>query len=107
MVDISKPIPKLDDHKKIFLLWLGDEPMSPYRQNACNNMTPYTILITKKNINNYILPDYPLHASYEYLSTIHKSDYLRCYMLYHYGGGYSDIKIISLMWDKAFDELDK
>lgn len=40
----------------------------------------------------FILPEYPLHKAFEFLSAVHKSDYLRSYLLYHYGGGYSDVK---------------
>lgn len=49
-------------------------------------------LITPKNLNNYLLPDFPLHPAYDYLSLVHKSDYLRCYFMHFHGGGYSDIK---------------
>lgn len=40
----------------------------------------------------FILKDAPLHPSYSFLSGVHRSDYLRCYLMHHYGGGYSDIK---------------
>ena len=63
-------------------------------------------LITPNNIKDYIKKEYPLHKSYDYLSSTHKSDYLRCYFMHHYGGGYSDIKEITHSWNNAFDELN-
>ena len=95
------------EQKVIFVLWLGDEQINETRQQAINNMPKWTILITKDNISNYILPDYPLHPAYNYLSTIHKSDYLRCYLMHHYGGGYSDVKSTNFAWDKAFEKMNQ
>ena len=62
-------------------------------------------LITPHNLAEYILPDAPLHPAYDYLSLVHKSDYLRCYFMYHYGGGYSDVKACFNSWDELFDML--
>lgn len=49
-------------------------------------------LITKENIHEFILPEHPLHPAFHYLSDVHKSDYIRIYLLHHYGGGWHDIK---------------
>ena len=62
-------------------------------------------MINSKNINKFILKDHPLHKSYKYLSAIHKADYLRCYLMHHYGGGYSDLKKCTGDWSKHFDRL--
>ena len=93
--------------KIIYVLWLGDEEINNCRKNAIDNMPKNTVLITKHNLDDYILKDYPLHPAYAYLSTIHKSDYLRCYLMHHYGGGYSDVKYTNILWDDAFEKLEK
>ena len=93
-------------NRSIYMLWLGDEEMNEERRSAIKNI-PGATLITKKNLNDFILKDYPLHPAYDYLSTIHKSDYIRCYMMHHYGGGYSDVKPRNIDWDNAFDKMEK
>lgn len=65
------------------------------------------ILVTKKELPQYILEREPLHPAYEYLSETHKSDYLRSYFMHFYGGGYSDIKCTTGSWLPAFEELEK
>lgn len=40
-----------------------------------------TILVTQNNLNKYIHLDYPIHPAFEYLSAVHKSDYMRTYLL--------------------------
>ena len=62
--------------------------------------------MTPSNLNKYILPDYPLHEAYPYLSETHKADYLRCYFMHHYGGGYTDIKPTTKSWIPSFDKLN-
>lgn len=63
------------------------------------------ILVTPKNLKNYILKDHPLHKSYEYLSFTHKSDYLRTYFMRFYGEGYSDIKQTEKDWNESFEKI--
>ena len=61
--------------------------------------------ITQRNLHEWVLADNPLHPAYPYLSAIHRADYLRVYFMHHYGGGYSDIKIINKSWLHARDQL--
>jgi hypothetical protein len=63
------------------------------------------ILVTNKNLESYILSNFPLHEAYEYLSETHKADYLRTYFMHFYGGGYSDIKYQTGNWKKSFEDL--
>lgn len=72
--------------KRIFVLWLGDEEMNANRKNSIQKLPDGAVLITKNTINDYIVKDHPIHPAYEYLSTIHKSDYMRCYLMHHHGG---------------------
>ena len=59
------------------------------------------LLITPNNLNDYIVKDDPLPEAYNYLSLVHKADYLRTYFMYHYGGGYADIKRYQHSWKEA------
>ena len=93
-------------NKCIYMLWLGNEELNANRLNAINNMPYNTILITQDNLHQYIKINYPLHPAYQSLSTVHKSDYMRCYLMHHYGGGYSDIKYTNINWENAFTRID-
>lgn len=94
----------------IYCFWTGDNKMSVAREACLQNLKIVTgchvLLITKQNLNEYILPDYPLHPAYEYLSETHKSDYLRTYFMNFHGGGYSDVKFATGNWEKSFMELN-
>lgn len=51
------------------------------------------------------MPEAPLHKAFQYLSPVHKSDYLRAYFMHFYGGGYADIKHIHFNWFAYFEKL--
>lgn len=94
----------------IYCCWTGDNEMSPDRLRAFNalkkNVEIKVELVTSRNLPDFILPEHPLHKSYKYLSFVHKADYLRCYLMHHYGGGYTDIKVLNNSWKKPFELLD-
>jgi hypothetical protein len=95
--------------KIIYCFWTGNNPMSSQRKRCLDTMSRSgckVVLITPKNLYEYVLTKHPLHPAYEYLSLTHKADYLRCYFMHHYGGGYSDIKETSASWESAFDDMD-
>jgi hypothetical protein len=71
-----------------------------------NNSGVKVILVTENNLSNFIIDEYPLHPGFEFLSSTHKSDYLRSYFMYHYGGGYTDIKNCTEDWNIYFEILD-
>lgn len=93
----------------VFCLWTGDEALSENRIRALwsmfNNLGCPLAYVTKHTLPEWVHPDAPIHPAYEYLSSTHKSDYLRCYLMHHYGGGYSDIKITSKRWPDFFETL--
>ena len=70
-----------------------------------NIAVPY-ILITDNNYKSFVLGNYPLHEAWNYLSGVHKSDYLRCYLLHHYGGGYHDIKYRNKDWVNQWESFN-
>ena len=56
----------------------------------------------------FIHPQYPIHPAYNFLSNIHRSDYLRCYFMHILGGGYADIKFYTKNnnWCDAFNLIN-
>lgn len=95
----------------IFCFWTGDNPMTDQRQACLQSIAKNThctvLCITADTLQNWILPEHPLHPAYPYLSAVHKADYLRAYFMCHYGGGYTDIKTASGSWKPAFDLLEQ
>ncbi len=96
--------------KVIYCFWTGGNDLTVNRKTSLDILKKYSgveiQLITPLNLEDYILEDYPLHEAYQYLSLVHRSDYLRCYFMYHYGGGYTDIKANYNNWKNAFDLLN-
>jgi len=93
----------------IFSAWMGPGPMSTAREGALlsmiNNNACLNVHINKSNLKYWTHPDFPLHPAFSYLSAVHQCDYLRCYLLHIYGGGYSDIKNTSIDWNPFFAQL--
>jgi hypothetical protein len=97
--------------RRIFCFWTGSNEMNLNRLSSIDSLRKTAgieiVLITKDNLTDYILDKYPLHKGFEYLSAVHKSDYLRCYFMHHYGGGYSDVKSCRCNWTSSFELLEK
>ena len=94
----------------IYVFWTGDNEITPNRLKGIKSLEKVSgirvQLITPKNLPQYIKEDDPLPEAYQYLSFVHRSDFLRGYFMYHYGGGYADIKTYFKSWVPAFDKLD-
>ena len=94
----------------IYIFWTGDNEITPNRLEGINSLEKVSgvevKLITPKNLPNYIKEEDPIPDAYQYLSLNHRSDYLRSYFMYHYGGGYADIKTYYKSWVPAFEKLD-
>ena len=99
--------------RKIYCVWVGHNnlDMNENRRNGLAslflNSKAEVILIENNNLSSFILPEAPLHEGFEYLSDVHKADYMRTYMMHFYGGGYTDIKPCSYSWLPYFDQLEK
>lgn len=95
----------------IYCFWTGDNPLTENRKKGLKaleeNAGVPVKLITPENLKDYIKPGVPLHKGYELLSLTMRSDYLRCYFMHHYGGGYADIKPFNHSWKPAFEKLNK
>jgi len=94
--------------RRIFVFWSGDNPITDTRKSnletIINKSGCKVELITKDNINDYIIE--PFHEAYKYLSVIHRCDYWKAYFAYFYGCGYSDIKECRFDWNPYFDQLE-
>lgn len=95
---------------KIYCIWSGNNIMSNNRKKGLlsliYNSGCHIDLITPDTIKTIEKSQYPIHPAYEYLSLTHKSDYIRAYIMHHYGGGYTDIKYINFNWIPYFRLLD-
>ena len=92
---------------KLYIFWTGTNPLTPNRNRCLDTMKNTgldVVFIDTTTLDRYIKE--PLHPAYKYLATHHKSDYLRCYFMHFYGGGYSDIKEINDSWLPAVQELE-
>ncbi|NVK34251.1 MAG: hypothetical protein HWE23_07215 [Rhodobacteraceae bacterium] len=95
--------------RRIFVFWTGDNEMSPARAQSLQKLQVsrcQVILVTRQNIDRWILQDAPLHPAFNYLSAVHRADYLRSYFMHHYGSGYSDVKGAPTSWEPAFKTLE-
>ncbi len=93
----------------IFCMWAGTNPMSSQRIQALwsiyNNTRCPVVYINHQSLRDWEKPEHPYHPAFEYLSDTHKSDYMRCYLMHHYGGGWADIKHTSADWRPHFKTL--
>ena len=95
--------------RNVFIFWTGTNPMNSIRIGNIDFMKQViqanVILITPENLGDYIVEGHPIHPAYEYLSYVHRTDYLRTYFMHHHGGGYCDIKPPLGSWEKAFQDM--
>lgn len=97
--------------RRIFCVWSARNPMNDNRRR-CLEVTGAMqyglefVLVTPDNVEEWVVDGHPLHDAYPYLSNVHRSDYLRCYLLHHHGGGYVDLKETLYPWGGVFDLLD-
>lgn len=87
--------------QRIFAFWTGDNIMPDIRKRCLDSFGVTGLeptLVTRETLPQWIVPGQPLHPAYEFLSPVHRSDYLRAYFMYHYGEGYADIKQQTGSW---------
>jgi hypothetical protein len=97
------------EREYLFCMWPGRDQMPKDRATelfsiVSNSQCP-VIFLHPDNYHKWELPEAPFHPAMQYLSQAHVSDYLRVYLLHHYGGGYTDIKFTYKPWDSAFKRL--
>ena len=95
--------------RRVFALWTGENDLSANRSNSLHEIEERIglplVLVTPDTLDEWVLPDFPLHRAYEHLSLIHRSDYLRGYLMHHHGGAYVDIKRPLGSWQTSFERL--
>lgn len=98
-----------DVPRRAFVLWTGANEMPPARMEALKQIhgmlegVAELVLVTPETIGNWVVEGSAIHPAYEHLSLVHRSDYLRCYLMHHHGGGYIDLKPPTGSWADAFD----
>lgn len=101
-----KPVPRT-----VFTLWTGNNPLTPNRERSLADLREglglELTLVTPANLGEFLHPDWPLHPAYEHLSLVHRSDYLRCYLLHLHGGGYVDLKRPTQSWQPAWHSFSQ
>jgi hypothetical protein len=97
----------INDKGPVYTFWFSDN-MSENRLKAlnilnssCNDLH----LINYEEFYKFENSEIKIHEGFKYLTDNHKSDYARAYMMYFYGGGYSDVKGNKFSWDKYFNKL--
>lgn len=95
--------------RHVFVIWAGDNAMSSNRARNIEVIEQRVglpvELVTPANLEKWVVPGWPLHPSYEHLSLIHRSDYLRGYLMHHHGGAYIDVKEPLTSWAPSFDRM--
>jgi hypothetical protein len=90
---------------------MGPGPMTAPRESALLSLFRNTgcahAHITADSFAGWVVPAYPVHPAFQYLSAVHKCDYLRCYVLHVHGGGYADVKHTTKNWHPFFDALER
>ena len=93
--------------RRVFVLWTGENQMTANRARNFDRLREVievpVVLITPASLQEWLVPGHPLHPAYKYLSLVHRSDYLRAYLMHHHGGGYIDLKAPIGSWEAAFD----
>lgn len=94
---------------RVFVVWAGDNAMS---SNRLRNLAVIEDriglpldLVTPDSLAQWLLPSHPLPAEYKHLSLIHRSDYLRGYLMHHHGGAYVDVKEPLASWRPSYDRM--
>jgi hypothetical protein len=84
--------------------------MSDLRKQALDTLPNAGVpveFLTDDDVNRWVVTSEPLHPAWQYLSSIHRADYLRTYLMHHHGGGYADVKPTVSSWVPIFDLLDQ
>jgi hypothetical protein len=96
--------------RRVYCFWTGPNELTSARLESLEAMRAGigvpVLLVTPDNLDEIVVAEHPLHSAYEALSYVHRSDYLRAYVMHHHGGGYSDIKVPQTDWTQFFDAMD-
>ena len=97
------------EREYIFCMWPGEDKLTPDRAtevfSILSNSQRPVIFLTPRSFKLWELPSAPFHPATQYISECHMSDYLRVYLMHHFGGGYTDVKFTFKSWVGAFATL--
>lgn len=97
----------IDGSAPVYSFWFSED-MSETRSNALKILSESckTLqLLNSEEFYKFEHPELPIHKGFKYLTDNQKSDYARAYMMYFYGGGYSDVKANEFDWSPYFKKL--
>lgn len=98
-----------DFPRRVFCVWAGDNPLTENRSRSLREIEQRiglpVVLVTPATVDEWLVPGHPLHPAYEHLSLVHRSDYLRGYLMHHHGGAYVDIKRPLGSWAPSFEQM--
>lgn len=110
-VSIEEAAPSEHVPRVLWCCWTGLEEMSDARRASLEAIRGLSRdldvrLVTNENLTEILVPGAPLPAGYDNLSSVHKSDVLRAYLMHHHGGGYVDIKRPLHEWTPVYELLE-
>ena len=92
-----------------FVVWTGTNDMSDNRKRNLEvirgRLGLPVELVTPDSVGRWLVPGHPLPPGYDHLSLIHRSDYLRGYLMHHHGGAYVDVKEPLSSWRPSYDRM--
>lgn len=94
-------------HRPVYAFWFS-KTISENRKAALKVLAKSAKNLVLLNTPRFYAlenKEIPIHKGFTHLTDNHKSDYARAYMMYFYGGGYSDVKPNEFDWDPYFDKL--
>lgn len=95
--------------RRAFVVWTGDNPLTDNRKRNLDVIQERLGLpvhvVTSRSLGDWMVEGHPLHVAYPHLSLIHRSDYLRAYLMHHHGGAYLDIKEPLHSWGPSYDDM--
>lgn len=92
----------------VFSLWFGDRLHNDRREclGDIRSVTGgHVQFLLNEECEKFMIPAFPFHEALPYLSDIHKSDYIRTYLMHFIGGGYTDMKQQTGDWRASFDRI--
>lgn len=86
---------------------MSEQRSARFRELVATAAPCKVVLYTADTIPSLQVAGAPFHPAYPYLSAVHKSDYLRAYVMHHRGGAYTDIKTpYGWPWRDAFRDFE-
>lgn len=79
----------------LWAFWLGGELTAPRRASIEQLSLQHGLtlrLVTDADADEVCVAGYPFHPAYDDLTIVHRTDYLRAYVMHHHGGVYCDVK---------------